>query len=120
MAAAGPGRPRKAKAPGALTVDRTERFYKIDQLLQERQAVPLELVDHLSALVPPPRRHRHRYHRVLAPSASLPAALTAYGRNADAAHLRGHWPMLLRSHCPRPLRQRLPMRRACARAHAAT
>ena len=25
-------------------MDRTERFYKIDQLLQERQAVPLEAI----------------------------------------------------------------------------
>jgi hypothetical protein len=32
---------------------------------------PLELIDHLAALIPPPRRHRHRYHGVLAPNAPL-------------------------------------------------
>ncbi len=29
---------------------------------------------------PPPRRHRHRYHRVLAPNSPLRAAVTADGR----------------------------------------
>ena len=29
---------------------------------------------------PPPRRHRHRYHGVLAPNSPLRAAVTAYGR----------------------------------------
>ena len=28
---------------------------------------PFELLDRLAALIPPPRRHRHRYHGVLAP-----------------------------------------------------
>ena len=32
---------------------------------------PLELLDRLAALIPPPRRHRHRYHGVLAPHAPL-------------------------------------------------
>ena len=41
---------------------------------------PLELIDHLAALIPPPRLHRHRYHGVLAPSSPLRAAATAYGR----------------------------------------
>ena len=37
---------------------------------------PLELIDQLAALIPPPRRHRHRYHGVLAPNylPSLPGA----------------------------------------------
>jgi hypothetical protein len=43
---------------------------------------PLELIDHLAALIPPPRRHRHRYHGVLAPNSPLRAAATAYGREA--------------------------------------
>ena len=30
---------------------------------------PLELIDRLAALILPPRRHRHRYHAVLAPNA---------------------------------------------------
>jgi hypothetical protein len=45
----------------------------------------LELIDHLAALIPPPRRHRHRYHGVLAPNAPLRAAAIAFGREvADA------------------------------------
>ena len=43
---------------------------------------PLELIDHLAALISPPRRHRHRYHGVLAPNAPLRAAATAHGRDA--------------------------------------
>jgi hypothetical protein len=44
---------------------------------------PLEFIDHLAALIPPPRLHRHRYHGVLAPNAPLRLAATAYGRDAD-------------------------------------
>jgi hypothetical protein len=43
---------------------------------------PLELIDHLAGLIPPPRRHRHRYHGVLAPNSPLRAAATASGRDA--------------------------------------
>ncbi len=32
---------------------------------------PLELIDRLATLIPPPRLHRHRYHGVLAPNAPL-------------------------------------------------
>jgi len=39
---------------------------------------PLEFLDHLAALIPPPRKHRHRYHGVLAPHAPLRPAVTAY------------------------------------------
>lgn len=45
---------------------------------------PLELLDRLAALVPPPRRHRHRYFGVLAPNAPLRAAVTALA--VPAAH----------------------------------
>jgi len=38
---------------------------------------PLELLDRLAALVPPPRIHRHRYLGVLAPNSPLRAAVTA-------------------------------------------
>ncbi len=38
---------------------------------------PLELIEQIAALVPPPRAHRHRYYGVLAPNASLRAAVTA-------------------------------------------
>lgn len=35
------------------------------------QLTPMELIDRLVALVPPPRMHRHRYHGVLAPNSPL-------------------------------------------------
>jgi hypothetical protein len=38
---------------------------------------PIELLDRLASLVPPPRSHRHRYCGVLAPNARLRAAVTA-------------------------------------------
>ena len=37
---------------------------------------PLQLLDRLAGLVPPPRVHRHRYHGVLAPHARLRRAVT--------------------------------------------
>ena len=37
---------------------------------------PLELLDRLAALVPPPRVHRHRYFGVLAPNSPLRTAVT--------------------------------------------
>jgi hypothetical protein len=38
---------------------------------------PLELINRIAALVPPPRLHRHRYFGVLAPNSPLRAAVTA-------------------------------------------
>jgi Putative transposase len=38
---------------------------------------PLEWLDRVAVLIPPPRRHRHRYHGVLARNAPLRAAVTA-------------------------------------------
>jgi hypothetical protein len=38
---------------------------------------PLELLDRIAALVPPPRIHRHRYFGVLAPNSPLRTAVTA-------------------------------------------
>ncbi len=32
---------------------------------------PMQLLDRLAALIPPPRRHRHRYIGVLAPNSPL-------------------------------------------------
>jgi len=45
---------------------------------------PLELIERIAALVPPPRVHRHRYYRVLASNASLRAAVTAMAPAAIA------------------------------------
>jgi len=39
---------------------------------------PLEFLDKLALLIPPPRKHRHRYHGVLAPNAPLRQAVIAY------------------------------------------
>ncbi len=41
---------------------------------------PLELLERLAPLIPPPRIHRHRYHGVLAPNAGLRASVVAIGR----------------------------------------
>jgi hypothetical protein len=38
---------------------------------------PLERLDRLTTVIPPPRWHRHRYFRVLAPNAPPCAAVTA-------------------------------------------
>ena len=43
---------------------------------------PLEFLDRVAALIPPPRRHRHRYHGVLAPNSPLRQAVTAYRRES--------------------------------------
>ena len=58
----GPGRSRKSTRPGANGV--------VDLL-------PLEFLDRLADLVPPPRKHRHRYHGVFAPNHRLRKAVTA-------------------------------------------
>jgi hypothetical protein len=44
--------------------------------LDEIALTPLELIDCIAALVPPPRTHRHRYFGVLAPNSPLRAAVT--------------------------------------------
>ena len=46
---------------------------------------PLELLDRLAALVPPPRLHRHRYFGVLAPNSPLRSAVTALAPAATTA-----------------------------------
>jgi hypothetical protein len=46
---------------------------------------PLELIERLAALIPPPRLHRHRYHGVLAPNSPPRAQVTALARPATPA-----------------------------------
>jgi hypothetical protein len=58
----GPGRSRKSTRPGASGVI---------------ELTPFEFLDRLAALIPPPRRHRHRYHGVFAPNHPLRPAVTA-------------------------------------------
>ena len=45
--------------------------------VDELQLTPLELIDRIAALVPPPRTHRNRHFGVLAPNSPLRAAVTA-------------------------------------------
>ena len=71
----GPGRGRKSTRPGANGVV---------------ELSPFEFLDRLAALVPPPRKHRHRYHGVFAPNHKLRPAVTALaignsGKLRDAA-----------------------------------
>jgi hypothetical protein len=58
----GRGRGRKSTRPGANRVV---------------ELAPLEFLDRLADLVPPPRKHRHRYHGVFAPNHNLRRAVTA-------------------------------------------
>ena len=41
------------------------------------ELTPFEFLDRLAELVPPPRKHRHRYHGVFAPNHKLRKAVTA-------------------------------------------
>ena len=58
----GPGRTRKSTRPATSGV--------VD-------LSPFEFLDRLAALIPPPRKHRHRYHGVFAPNHPLRPAVTA-------------------------------------------
>ena len=71
----GPGRGHKSTRPGANGVV---------------ELTPFEFLDRLADLVPPPRKHRHRYHGVFAPNHRLRKAVTALaignvGKHCDAA-----------------------------------
>ncbi len=46
---------------------------------------PLECIDTLAKLIPPPRRHLHRYHGVLAPNSPLRAAVTKSSPEVEPA-----------------------------------
>ena len=50
---------------------------------------PLELIDRIAALVPPPRTHRHRYYGVLAPNSPLRAAVVALATLPQTATVLG-------------------------------
>ena len=61
-------------------------IYRFDQPQPDGRTqlrlTPLQLIERLAALIPPPRLHRHRYHGVLAPNAPQRAQLTALARPA--------------------------------------
>jgi len=44
---------------------------------------PMQLLDRLAALIPPPRKHRHRYFGVLAPNSPLREAVAALAQPAE-------------------------------------
>ncbi len=46
---------------------------------------PLEFLERLALLIAPPRIHRHRYHGVLAPNATLRYQVIAFGREQGTA-----------------------------------
>jgi len=71
----GPGRERKSTRPGANGVV---------------ELTPVEFLDRLAALVPPPRKHRHCYHGGFAPNHKLRRTVTALaignvGKQREAA-----------------------------------
>jgi|GEM_PF-1099056 len=71
----GPSRSRKSTRPGANGVV---------------ELTPFEFLDRLADLVPPPRKHRHRYHGVFGPNHKLRRAVTALairniGKQREAA-----------------------------------
>ncbi len=53
-----------------------------DKYPGELVLTPLELIERIAQLVPPPRTHRHRYYGVLAPNSPLRAAVTAMVQEA--------------------------------------
>ena len=69
---------RCAKQRSEPTSDK--RGAKVDEL----HLTPLELIERIAALVPPPRTHRHRYFGVLAPNSPLRAAVVAMAVAASA------------------------------------
>jgi len=71
----GPGRGRKSTRPDASG---------------DVELSPFDYLDRLADLVPPPRKHRHRYHGVFSPNHKLRSAATALtigniGKRRDAA-----------------------------------
>ena len=69
----GRGRGRKSTRPGANGVV---------------ELSPFEFLDRLADLVPPPRKHRHRYHGVFAPNHPL----LAWFGNPDPADMKVYCP----------------------------
>jgi len=76
---------KQRSEPGSQT--HNQRGAKVDEII----LTPLELMDRIAALVPPPRTHRHRYFGVLAPNSPLRPAVTALARDAvvQAAQVQG-------------------------------
>ena len=81
----------RLRKEGAALVYRCAKQYsepssdKRGAWVDELRFTPLELIDRIAALVPPPRTHRHRYFGVLAPNSPLRAAVTALAQAEPAA-----------------------------------
>jgi hypothetical protein len=56
---------------------------KRGSMADELHLTPLERIDRIAALVPPPRTHRHRYFGVLAPNSPLRDAVTVFATPAQ-------------------------------------
>ena len=93
--------------PGSLPHNKRgdKRGAKADEIT----LTPLELIDRIAALVPPPRTHRHRYFGVLAPTAVLP---TLRGSVAPVTAQTGHTDNS-RATGPKPSTQADPNMQAC-------
>jgi len=70
----GQGRERKSTRPSANGVV---------------ELSPCDFLDRLADLVPPPRKHRHRYHGVFAPNHKLRSAVTALAKRQGRQATRG-------------------------------
>lgn len=75
---------KKHSASGSSS--HNKRGAKVDEI----RLTPLELIDRIAALAPPPRTHRHRYFGVLEPNSPLRSAVTALAQDAvvQAAQVR--------------------------------
>ena len=82
-----PGGDRRADPRGVNNRGGNQRRDGQDELT----LTPLELIDRIAALIPPPRTHRHRYYGVLAPNSPLRSVVTAMAMPAQQA-LSHAWP----------------------------
>ncbi len=73
---------RLAQAEGQTLIDRLPKALPDGRT--PLRLTPLERLDRLAALIPPPRLHRHRYHGVRAPPAPGRAQVTAMAAGALA------------------------------------
>lgn len=76
-------RPESSRIP--LRSPDARLIYELPRPAHDGRAVvrvsPLELLDRLARLIPPPRVHRHRYHGVFAPNAKWRRHVTRHGRD---------------------------------------
>lgn len=88
---------------------------------------PSELLDKLSQLIPPPKRHRHHYHGVLAPNSPLQSQITGNAhkniiQGKPSASEEGNSPVLIPEHTPpkkdEPLNSPLPSGQVKIGTHA--